>query len=296
MSTTTIAQTKARRAAVQARPVESSKQANARKLNKRYRRLYGFFLRTTCHLIWWDVVLNRRTLRWLRTPSLPRWQKLAREYRMLATEMGGMLVKLGQLLSMRSDALPKPVIDELVQLQDQMPAEPFDAVVAQIEADLGGPISQAFAWFSPQPIAAASIAQAHLAHLQEQQGGTPQEVVVKVLRPGIEEIVETDLAVITKFMRLLRFFKLIRESVDLDMLAEEFSRVSRLELDLSLEGKNIERFAADFATDPQVYLPKIYWQYTRPHMLTLENGLYLPLHSRGPPSRQSIYQTPTPPR
>jgi len=225
---------------------ESDTPTTDQNLNHRYRRLYWFFLRLTCHLIWWDVILNRRSLRRFRTPSLPRWQRLAREYRILATEMGGMLVKLGQLLSMRTDALPKPVIDELVQLQDQMPAEPFDAVKIQVEAALAGPLEQTFAWFSPQPIAAASIAQAHLAHLQAPSIGERQEVVVKVLRPGIRGVVETDLAVISKFIRLLRYFKIIRESVDLDMLTDEFARVSRLELDLSQEGKNIERFAADF--------------------------------------------------
>ncbi|MCK6629130.1 MAG: AarF/UbiB family protein [Anaerolineae bacterium] len=237
---------------------------------QRYRKVRWFFAKAFLQVIWWDIVLNRPGLRWLRTPRLPRWQKIARNYRALAVEMGGVLIKLGQFLSIRVDILPGEVTRELAGLQDEVPPERLEDVLAQIEADFGRPVSQLFPWFSPQPVGAASLAQVHLARLP-----SGEEVVVKALRPGIDVLVETDLAAITLAIRWLKFYKRVSRRVDLDWLAEEFTTVTRNELDFAAEGRHAEHFAQDFADDPQVYIPKVYWDYCGPRTLTLENVGYL---------------------
>ncbi len=237
---------------------------------KRYRKVRWFFAKAFLQTIWWDILLHRPGLSWLRTPPRPRWGKIAQRYRVLAIEMGGVLIKLGQFLSTRVDILPPEVTDELVGLQDEVPPVPFDQVVAQIEHDFGHPLANMFSWMSPQPLGAASLAQAHLARL-----ASGQEVVVKVQRPGIEILVETDLAAISLALQWLKLYRRISTRVNLDWLAEEFTTITRKELDFANEGRNAERFAQDFANDPQVYIPKIYWDYSAAHTLTLENVGYI---------------------
>jgi predicted unusual protein kinase regulating ubiquinone biosynthesis (AarF/ABC1/UbiB family) len=241
--------------------------ADGAKINrKRFRKVRWFFAKAFIQIIFWDIVLNRPVLRWLRRSPLPRWQKIARNFRLLAVEMGGVLIKLGQFLSIRVDILPTEVTSELAGLQDEVPAEKLAAILAQVEADFDRPVSEVFPWFSPQPVGAASLSQVHLARL-----ASGEEVVVKVMRPGIEVLVETDLSAIALAIRWLKFYKRIAKRVDLDWLAEEFTSVTRNELDFKAEGQHAEHFARDFADDPQVYIPKVHWEYCAPHTLTLEN-------------------------
>ncbi len=237
---------------------------------QRYRKVRWFFAKAFLHVIWWDIVLNRPLLRWFRTPPLPRWQKIARHYRALAVEMGGVLIKLGQFLSIRVDILPPEVTGELAGLQDEIPSESLDKVITQIEEDFGQPINEVFKDFNPNVLGAASLAQTHLATLP-----SGQEVVVKVLHPNIDVLVETDLAAIALALRWLKFYKRVSTRVDLDMLSREFATITRNELDFKAEGENSERFARDFADDPQVYVPKIYWDYSAARTLALENVGYI---------------------
>lgn len=237
---------------------------------RRYRRVRAFFLRLALHLVWWDLVLARRGLRWARRPPLPRWQEWARRYRALAVDLGGVLIKLGQYLSTRVDVLPPEITRELAGLQDEVPAESFETVARALEADLGMPLSEAFLELSPEPLGAASLAQVHAARLTD---GTP--VVVKVLRPAIEVLVETDLAAISLAAGWLEHLEAVRSRVDLDALLEEFRQTTRRELDLEREARNAERFAADFADDDGVRIPAVFWPTTRRRVLTLENVAYL---------------------
>jgi predicted unusual protein kinase regulating ubiquinone biosynthesis (AarF/ABC1/UbiB family) len=237
---------------------------------KRYRQVRWFFAKAFLHVIWWDIILNRPILRWFRAPPLPRWQEIARRYRILAVDMGGVLIKLGQFLSIRVDILPPEVTGELAGLQDEIPPEPIEEILVQIEEDFGCPISDVFDWFDPNVLAAASLAQTHLAHL-----ASGQEVVVKVLRPRIDVLVETDLAAIALAVRWLKFYRRISKRVDLDWLAEEFTAITRRELDFKAEGESAERFAGDFADDPQVHVPKVYWEYSAGRTLTMENVSYI---------------------
>jgi predicted unusual protein kinase regulating ubiquinone biosynthesis (AarF/ABC1/UbiB family) len=237
---------------------------------KRYRKVRWFFMKAFANVVWWDIVLNRPVLRTFRTDPLPRWQKIARQFRQLALEMGGVLIKLGQFLSIRVDVLPPEVTQELAGLRDEVPADTYENITAQVEEDFGRPLVNIFEWFASQPLGAASLAQAHLARL-----ASGKEVVVKVLRPGIDVLVETDLAAIALVLRWLKWYKRISARVDLDWLAREFATITRNELDLHAEGKNAERFANDFANDAGVYIPKIYWDYSAARTLTLENVSYI---------------------
>lgn len=237
---------------------------------RRYRKVRRFVTRTFLHVLWWDMFLNVPGLRRFRPPAVGRWARIARRYRVLAGEMGGVLIKLGQFLSVRVDLLPSEVTRELAGLQDEVPPERFEDIVRQIEGDFGRPLSEVFSWVSPEPVGAASLAQVHPARLPS---GEP--VVVKVLRPGIDVLVETDLAAAGLAFRLLRVSRKLRRRVDLGRLAEEIATTTRRELDLANEGRNAERFAQDFANDPRVAIPRVLWSASARRTLTLENVGYL---------------------
>src|SRR4029453_13659784 len=200
--------------------------------------------RTFLHVLWWDVLFNAPGLRRLRRSPIQRYQVIARRYRSLATEMGGVLIKLGQFLSTRVDILPLEITRELSGLQDEVPPERFADIARQIEEDFGRPLSEIFPWIAPETIGAASLAQVHRARLPD-----GKEVVVKVLRPGIDVLVETDLAAARLATRLLKFSKTVRRRVDLNRLGVEITETTRAELDLEAEGHNAERFAENFAGD-----------------------------------------------
>src|SRR6185436_9960558 len=174
------------------------------------------------HVMWWDVLLNAPGLRRFRRPATDRWARIARRYRHLASEMGGVLIKIGQFLSVRVDILPPEVTRELAGLQDEVPPERFEDVVRQIETDFGRPVGEVFAQVDPEPVGAASLAQVHPARLLS---GEP--VVVKVLRPGIDVLVETDLAAAGLAFRLLKVSRRLRRRVDLDRVADEIATTTR---------------------------------------------------------------------
>jgi len=237
---------------------------------RRYRKLRRFVARTFFHVLWWDVLLAWPPLARFRRPAAERWRAIARRYRALAIEMGGVLIKLGQFLSVRVDLLPADVIAELAGLQDEVPADSFSTIVAQLEADFGRPLAECFAAIEPQPIGAASLAQVHRARLL-----SGEEAVVKVLRPGIDVLVETDLAATALALRLLRVSRRVRRRVDLARVEQEFRSTTGRELDLVAEGKHAERFAADFAGDPRVRVPRVFWQASGRRTLALEDVGFL---------------------
>jgi predicted unusual protein kinase regulating ubiquinone biosynthesis (AarF/ABC1/UbiB family) len=233
----------------------------------RYLRIVRYFAGALTHLFWWEIILRRMLGRdFVMRSASKRWQRLARRYRALAIDLGGVLIKLGQFLSVRVDVLPRAVTAELAGLQDEVPAESLADIQAVIEAEYGQPTNQVFRWFAPQPEAAASLAQVHRARLL-----TGSDVVVKIQRPRIETIVETDLRAIQTATRWLKRHRPIRRRVDLDLLYEEFSRTTRRELDFVAEGENAERFAADFADNPGVRIPRIYAESSTRRVLIMED-------------------------
>jgi predicted unusual protein kinase regulating ubiquinone biosynthesis (AarF/ABC1/UbiB family) len=234
---------------------------------RRYFRVVRYFAFTFGNLIFWDLVLRKILGRnFVERSASRRWQRLAHRYRTLAVELGGVLIKLGQFLSVRVDVLPREVTAELAGLQDEVPAERLSDIQSVIEAEFGQPVSRVFPWFAPEPEAAASLAQVHRARLL-----TGEEVVVKVQRPHIDEIVETDLRAIWTATRWLKRHRPIRHRVDLDRLFAEFSQTTRRELDFIAEAENAERFALNFADEPRVRVPHVYTQTSTRRVLIMEN-------------------------
>jgi predicted unusual protein kinase regulating ubiquinone biosynthesis (AarF/ABC1/UbiB family) len=233
----------------------------------RYRRVVRYFAGVVAHFVLWEILLRHLLgQRFAERSSAQRWQRIARRFRAMAVELGGVLIKLGQFLSVRVDVLPAIVTSELAGLQDEVPAECLSDIQAVVEAEYGQPLNRVFRWFAPTPEAAASLAQVHRARLL-----TGNEVVVKVQRPHIETIVETDLRALHTATRWLKRYPPIRRRVDLDRLYSEFSRTTRNELDFVAEGHNAERFAQDFADDPGVCIPRIYAETSTRRVLIMEN-------------------------
>ncbi|HEY1390892.1 MAG TPA: AarF/UbiB family protein, partial [Ktedonobacterales bacterium] len=177
--------------------------------------------------------------------------------RLALEELGPTFIKLGQILSTRGDLLPAPYLDELTKLQDGVPPMASEAVRKTVEEELGRPLEEAFARFEIEPLASASIGQAHLATLHD-----GAEVVVKLRRPGVVEQVEEDLHILIDLATVAERRWPVARHYDLLAIAQEFAQTLREELDYLHEGHNVERFAANFADDPSVHIPQVYWETT----------------------------------
>ncbi|MDQ7030146.1 MAG: AarF/ABC1/UbiB kinase family protein [Ardenticatenia bacterium] len=235
-------------------------------LRRRYWRLLFFFLRVLLTLWVYDLFLPRvLRLGWVRAGAPARHERLAVRFRELAVEMGGVMIKLGQFLSARVDVLPPEVTRPLSGLQDEVPAVPWPLVEAQLVRELGHPPDRLFAEFQPHPHASASLGQVHLARLPD---GRP--VAVKVQRPGIRAIIETDLAVLRQVIRWLKLIGFIRRRADLDALYAEFATSLQAELDYVQEAANARRFIEQFADDPAVYVPSPLDELTSRRVLVME--------------------------
>jgi len=241
-------------------------------LKARYRRIIRFAARALAQAWWFELVLPRLGLtRFAARGRIRRLQKLARRFHDLAADLGGLMIKVGQFLSSRLDILPPEITRELEGLQDEVAPESFESIVAQVERELRIPLDLAFASFDPTPIAAASLGQAHRASLSPGIAADLgfEAVVVKVLRPGIEQIVEVDLAALRRVGRWLSRVKLVNRRTDAPALVEEFATTSLEEIDYLTEAGNAERFADDFANDPRVAAPTIVWERSARRTLTL---------------------------
>jgi ubiquinone biosynthesis protein len=180
-------------------------------------------------------------------------------------ELGPTFVKFGQLLSTRPDIVPPDIVVELRALQDDVRPFPFEQAERVIEEELGNTLERLFLEFEPAPVAAASIGQVHRATLPN-----GRKVAVKVQRPGAPRQIEADLGLLYQAARLAHERIRAFDFVDTRQLVDEFARSIRKELDYRLEGRNAQSFHRHFAGHPHVHVPKVYWQYTRPRVLTLE--------------------------
>ncbi|WP_037586427.1 ubiquinone biosynthesis regulatory protein kinase UbiB [Stenoxybacter acetivorans] len=195
--------------------------------------------------------------------------------RLALEHLGPIFVKFGQVLSTRPDLIPEDFSRELAKLQDNVP--PFDGqtAMAQIEHGLGKPIDELYAVFNPNPVASASIAQVHQAHLFNANGGVGQKVAVKVLRPDILPVIEQDLAL----MRFLAFWaeRLFADGKRLKLreVVAEFNQYLHDELDLMKEAANASLLGRQFSGSPMLIIPEVYYDYCARQVLTLEwmNGL-----------------------
>lgn len=185
--------------------------------------------------------------------------------RLALEQLGPTFIKLGQVLSTRQDLLPDAYRQELARLQDAAAPVPAAAITAVIERELGAAPQNVFASFDSAPLASASLGQAHAATLAD---GT--EVVVKVRRPRVVEEVALDLEIIANLaVRAERHWEAAAD-YDLAGIADEFARTLRAELDYLAEGRSAERFRANFASDPGIHIPRVYWESTTSRVLTLE--------------------------
>jgi len=246
----------------------------------RYRRITWFFARLLISLAFWDILLPRLGLRGFSKRSRSkRLQKAAISYRSLAIQMGGVLIKVGQFLSSRVDILPPEFTRELTGLQDEVPAEKYLKIRQVIEAEFEKPLSDIFMSFDQQPLAAASLGQVHIAKLrssakeQIENGPGCRDVVVKILRPNIEQVIETDLAALRTVGIWLNRYRPIRRRANVPALLDEFTRILYEEIDYLLEGRNAETFADNFKDYPGVCVPQVCWSHTTRRVLTLENVL-----------------------
>ena len=211
------------------------------------------------------VVLGLRLyllLGWLFVDRRLIKRPIAAQFRVRLERMGPTYIKLGQILSLREDLLPKSLTDELKNLLSELPAVPFERFQALVEDDLDRPIQSMFAWVAPTPLGSASLAQSHHARLH-----SGDDVVLKVLKPGVRETIKTD----TQLLRLLgRFLQIFLARFQPKQLIDEFSRYTLREVDLRNEADNAEIFAANFIDQPKIRFPKIYRAFSNHDVLCME--------------------------
>ena len=206
-------------------------------------------------------ILRLAPWRWRPRTKVPRAVRL----RLALERLGPIFVKFGQMLSTRPDLLPEDIAVELAKLQDCVP--PFPGAVAKriVEAAYGAPLESVFSDFDVTPVASASIAQVHFARLHD---GT--EVAVKVLRPGIGKIIARDLELMYALARLaLRYSPEARRFRPVEVV-DEYNNVIHSELDLAIEAGNASRLRMNFADSDLLYVPRVYWDYTRREVLVME--------------------------
>ncbi|MBM7388795.1 putative unusual protein kinase regulating ubiquinone biosynthesis (AarF/ABC1/UbiB family) [Clavibacter michiganensis] len=240
----------------------------------RYRRILRFAAWNLAVTWWYELFLPRVGLRRIADRTRTRRMKLfARRFRVLAVELGGLMIKVGQFMSSRLDVLPPEITAELEDLQDEVPAVPFPEIRALAERELGMPLAAAFAWVDETPVAAASLGQAHRAILGPLDAADTglTGAVIKVQRPGIDDIVRIDLAALRRIGGWLTHVRLVSDRVDAPALVEEFAETSLEEIDYLHEARSSARFQDMFAADERVAVPEIVWERSTRRVLTLED-------------------------
>ena len=206
---------------------------------------------------------------WLRRGrATPRGERL----RLALQELGPIFVKFGQAVSTRRDLLPPDIAEELAKLQDRVPPFPAALARATIEHSLGRPITQMFASFEDEPLAAASIAQVHAAQLK---GG--REVVVKVLRPGMRERIERDLEVLYTLAGLAQRYWREARRLRPSELVQEYEKTILDELDLMREAANATQLKRNFAGSDLLYVPEVFWDFCRSDVMVMERIHGIPI-------------------
>lgn len=185
--------------------------------------------------------------------------------RLALEELGPIFVKFGQAISTRRDLLPRDIADELAKLQDAVPPFPAEQAIEIIDAAYGESVDAVFERFDREPLAAASIAQVHTAKLK-----TGHEVVVKILRPGVQEQIENDLAVLKLIAGLAdRYWQHGKRLRPLEVVSEYQNTIFD-ELDLMREAANTAQLKRNFKCNNMLYVPEIYWDYCRPEVMVQE--------------------------
>jgi len=201
-------------------------------------------------------------------PKLDRGDRL----RLALEELGPVFVKFGQILSTRRDLLPDDMAESLKTLQDRVPPFPSDVARKIIETSLGAPVSELFKEFGPDPMASASVAQVHTATLLN-----GQDVVVKVLRPGIEKIIRQDLALMYLMANLLEKYWTEGKRLHPVEVVADYDSTIHDELDLQREAANASQLRRNFENSSLIYIPFINWDYTRKTVMVMERIYGIPI-------------------
>jgi len=190
---------------------------------------------------------------------------LACRLRLTIESLGPVFIKFGQILSTRRDLLPEDFAHELAKLQDKVPSFPSDQAMQLIEESLGQKLEEVFARFDEAPLASASVAQVHSASLLD---GT--EVVVKIIRPQIEKVIQQDLKLLHTLARTAERLSVDARRLHLIQVVEDYEFTIMNELNLKLEGANTSKLRRNFAGSELLYVPRVYWEHTRERMLVME--------------------------
>ncbi len=225
-----------------------------------------------------DIIRKTHLLRPLRFLfyALPRRRDtsapLGERIRLALEELGPIFVKFGQAISTRRDLLPPDIADELAKLQDEVPPFPAEEAIEILNAAYGQSVDDVFKRFDTEPFAAASIAQVHTAQLHD-----GQEVIVKLLRPGVQEQIEQDLDVMRTIAGLAdRYWEHGKRLRPLEVVAE-YEQTIIDELDLMREAANAAQLKRNFAASDMLYVPDVYWDYCRPEVLVQERIYGIPI-------------------
>lgn len=214
---------------------------------------------------------------------LPRnTQSRGERLRHFFEDLGPVFIKFGQLLSTRPDLVPVDIVAELDHLQDNV--APFDETQSRqlIEAALGDSIESIFEKFENTPLASASVAQVHAAILKD-----GKDVVVKVIRPGIEHTIEKDIALMKVLARLVQRFAFDGQRLRPVEVVEEYEHTIFDELNLQREAGNASQLRRNFANSPLLYIPEVYWDYTRSNVMVMERIYGIPVTDMNALSEQN---------
>ncbi|HEY9859425.1 MAG TPA: AarF/ABC1/UbiB kinase family protein [Candidatus Obscuribacterales bacterium] len=225
----------------------------------------------------WSFVLTLLTSLWLNDKAwsyrggiteakkVARRRKQAVWIRETLLDLGPTFIKIGQLFSTRADLFPSEYVEELSKLQDRVPAFSYEQVEAIIEQDLGKQVHELYRSFDPIPLAAASLGQVHKAQLH-----SGEEVVAKVQRPALRQLFEIDLQILKGITRYFQNHPEWGRGRDWLGIYEECCRILWEEIDYLNEGRNADTFRRNFRNEDWVCVPRVYWRYTSPRVLTLE--------------------------
>lgn len=203
--------------------------------------------------------------------------------RLAFEELGPLFIKLGQLLATRRDLLPENVLDELAKLQDQVAPFSSHEAMAIVERELGAPLSQKFSRFDAQPLAAASIAQVHTAALPD-----GREVVVKILRPGVEADIRLDMALLRDFTAQLEARLPDLAQFHPQRIARDYEQTLLDETDLAREAANTRQMRANFMNSPLLYVPEVFDAWCTPRVMVAERIYGVPIDDVASLSRLGI--------
>lgn len=237
-----------------------------RKHAHRYQEIINAFLRNGFSYLVYRLGLSDHASKKLQETEINmNLRTIGEKLRNILQGLGPTFIKLGQIISTRRDLVPEEIAYELEQLQDQVTSFSYNKVREIIENELGDTIENLFQDFNEIPIATASIGQVHIAHLLN-----GEKVAIKVQRPDIQPIVETDLEILDGLAKLMEAKLLWAKNYQITKIIHEFSNSLRDELDYNIEARNGERIAKQFINDPTIHIPKVYWQFSTKKVLTME--------------------------